>query len=54
MKIGSNDVKQGFVLSLVLFKIIDTVLDEGIKCMLVKDVEVINLGERDNAVVCFK
>ena len=46
MKIGSDDVKQGFILSLVLFKIIDTVLDEGVKPMLVKYGDDINLGER--------
>lgn len=54
MKMGSNDVKQGFVLRLVLCNITGIIVSEGIQCELVKYVEGIKLGERGNAVVCAK
>lgn len=54
LKVGSNDIKQGFILSLVLFNITGIILDESIEGMLTKYVQDTNLGERSNAGICSK
>lgn len=54
LKVGSNDMKQGFILSLVLFNIIGIILDGSIEGMFTKYVKDTNLGERSNAGVCSK
>lgn len=51
---GSSDVIQGSILSLVLFDITGIILDESMEGVLIKYVQDINLRKGGNAMVCSK
>lgn len=51
---GSSDVKQGSILSLVLFDITGVILDESMEGVLIKYAQDINLRKGGNAMVCSK
>lgn len=50
LKMGSSDVKQGSILSLVLFDITGIILDESMEGVLIKYAQDINLRKGGNAI----